>query len=85
MIGKAGNKSVEFSFEFDFNLDTCSGVDFSFPLHRLAAKTKLSEMELQRITGINAGTEFANFQVKGIGMANTYMANAKISLYEIEN
>lgn len=41
-------------------------------------------MELQRITGINAGTEFANFQVKGIGMANTYMANAKISLYEIE-
>lgn len=50
LIGKAGNKSVEFSFEFDFNSDTCSGVDFSFPLHRLAAKTKLSEMELQRIT-----------------------------------
>lgn len=42
-------------------------------------------MELQRITGINARTEFANFQVKWIGMASTYMANAKISLYEIEN
>lgn len=42
-------------------------------------------MELQRITGINARTEFAIFQVKWIGMANTYMANAKISLYEIEN
>lgn len=50
LIGKAGNKSIEFSFEFDFNSDARSGVDFSFPLHRLAAKTKLSEMELQRIT-----------------------------------
>lgn len=42
-------------------------------------------MELQRINGINARTEFTNVQVKWIGMANTYMANAKISLYEIEN
>lgn len=42
-------------------------------------------MELQRINGINARTEFANVQVKWIGMANTYIANAKISLYEIEN
>lgn len=50
LIGKAGNKSIEFSFEFDFNSDARSDVDFSFPLHRLAAKTKLSEMELQRIT-----------------------------------
>ncbi|XP_061170034.1 von Willebrand factor A domain-containing protein 5A-like [Saccostrea echinata] len=49
MVGKAGENSVEFSVDFDMNLSRSRDtIDNSYPLHRLAAKTKLSEMEMNR-------------------------------------
>ncbi|XP_062620555.1 von Willebrand factor A domain-containing protein 5A-like [Saccostrea cucullata] len=47
MVGKAGKKSVEFSVDFDLSKSRDT-TDNSYPLHRLAAKTKLSEMEINR-------------------------------------
>ncbi|XP_055997224.1 von Willebrand factor A domain-containing protein 5A-like isoform X2 [Ostrea edulis] len=44
LTGKAGKKNVKFSMEFDMN--SCTHADDSCPLHRLAAKSKLTEMEL---------------------------------------
>ncbi|XP_061169693.1 von Willebrand factor A domain-containing protein 5A-like isoform X2 [Saccostrea echinata] len=48
MVGKAGENSFTFLLYFDMNLRRSSDTDNSFPLHRLAAKTKLSEMEMNR-------------------------------------
>ncbi|XP_048773306.2 von Willebrand factor A domain-containing protein 5A-like isoform X2 [Ostrea edulis] len=44
LTGKVGEKNVSFSMQFD--MDSCTHADDSCPLHRLAAKSKLAEMEL---------------------------------------
>lgn len=49
LTGKAGKKNVKFSMEFDMN--SCTHADDSCPLHRLAAKSKLTEMELNMADG----------------------------------
>ncbi|XP_062620556.1 von Willebrand factor A domain-containing protein 5A-like [Saccostrea cucullata] len=45
LTGKAGDKNVEFNVDFDSNISKSSDTDESYPLHRLAAKSRLSEME----------------------------------------
>ncbi|XP_048773308.1 von Willebrand factor A domain-containing protein 5A-like isoform X1 [Ostrea edulis] len=44
LTGKVGEKNVSFSMEFD--MDSCTHADDSCPLHILAAKSKLAEMQL---------------------------------------
>ncbi|XP_062620575.1 von Willebrand factor A domain-containing protein 5A-like isoform X2 [Saccostrea cucullata] len=45
MTGKAGDKIVEFNVDFDLNVSKSGDTGESYPLHRLAAKSRLSEME----------------------------------------
>lgn len=51
MSGKAGESTVEFEVEMAFIFKLASDCDVSLPLHRLAAKRKLSEMEICRSDG----------------------------------
>nr|XP_022326522.1 von Willebrand factor A domain-containing protein 5A-like isoform X3 [Crassostrea virginica] len=48
LSGKAGESTVEFEVEMAFIFKLASDCDVSLPLHRLAAKRKLSEMEICR-------------------------------------
>lgn len=67
MSGKAGERTVEYEVEMRSLFKTPTGSDESLPLHRLAAKSKLSEMEIHRSDGkclmLSYGTVKNNYKL----------------------
>lgn len=52
LTGNAGSKRVEYSMEFVLSRSKTNIAEETCPLHRLAAKSRLSEMEMNDSQGI---------------------------------